>query len=200
MEPMGHSPHILEILYWISQIVLVLIAAVGAWFAYHQLKALNSSRDQQLNITRATFLLELDKRWESADMQEARDLFVTISGAISKDVEARNPGIAPETKQDLIAEQWKRTLADLLKTDTKKYMKLFYICGLFETIGKLVKNKYLSLEDISDLFSGPIEQIGRRFGPHISDREKEGMRKGLYEHALYLYDEIIRQDQGSKVR
>jgi len=42
------GPHWLELAFWTSQICLALIAALTAWFAYHQLAALKRNSDQEL--------------------------------------------------------------------------------------------------------------------------------------------------------
>jgi hypothetical protein len=189
MEPIAQGPHALEMAYWWSQIILTVIAGVSAWFGYNQLTSLAESRRQELKISHANFVSDLDKRWESEEMQEVRRLFVTTRSKIIEDVRIKNPNVSQAEFDLLVDSECQQALSMMRKENMDEYMKLFTICGFCELVGLMVKREYISKEDAMGLFSGPIIQIARFFRVHIDDMAKQPhVPPGLYEHALFLFD------------
>lgn len=183
------EPHWLEVAYWWSQIAIAFIAAGAAIFAGFQVRAMNTARAEQLRILNATLLMELDKRWDSGEMQRARRAFQDTFEQVNGVVASNHPNLRDTEKDQKIREEWTKTLGEMRKSAKPTYARLMIICGFFETVGLMVKREYISIDDALDLFAGPIINVGRCFRGHIKDREKEmGVPSGLYEHALELCD------------
>jgi hypothetical protein len=66
------GPHWLEIISWVCQILLTLLAFVAAYFAYAEIEQIKEDSAQQLKNSHATLLLSIDARWEN-DMREVRE-------------------------------------------------------------------------------------------------------------------------------
>jgi hypothetical protein len=136
--------------------------------------------------------MELDHRFDSKDLVKARRIFIEMRERITKDVAASNLVANEKYRTEKIAEAWTIELYRLMadrNDDEDKYGELMSLAGFFETIGVMVKNKYVSEQDAIGLFKGPLITFGRGFTKHIELRQKEaGMPSGLLEHALYLYE------------
>jgi hypothetical protein len=177
---------------WIAQIIIAALAIIAAFVAYRQLKEMADYREQRLHIANGTLLMELDKRFDSKDLIDARRIFVDMRERIKKEVAANNLKANEEYRAEKIAEVWTVEL-ERLRADTDddedKYSELMSLAGFFETVGVMVKRKYISEQDAIGLFKGPLITFGRNFRKHIELRQKEtGMPPGLLEHALYLYE------------
>jgi hypothetical protein len=179
----------LEYAAWIAQIVVTLVALGAAFVAWWQLGEMRDYRNQRLKIANAALLMELDHRFDSREMTEARELFVHLGEEISSAISANHPMLNEGERLEKAAEEWTARLADLRKNKDDKYQSLLRIGGFFETVGLMVKKEYISKQDAVGLFSGPIILFGRNFSRHIELRQNEvGVPKGLFEHALYLYE------------
>jgi hypothetical protein len=165
---------------WIATVAAATVAIIGALFAGAQL--LDVRRASQ-----ASLLLDLDARFDSEGLRAARDLFSSLRQDIHTIVSTNNPHANDAAKRDLICAEWRQALADLRKNDTDSYIMLIGWLGFFETLGLMVKKRYISEQDAFDLFRGPLIDIGNSFRLHIEDRSKEtGVSEGLFEHALSL--------------
>jgi hypothetical protein len=182
-----HGP--LEYASWVAQVLVTLIAIAAAVVAWFQLGEMGDYRKQRLRIANATLLLELDHRFDSKELVEARELFVQTAEEISAAVSGKHPLANEEEKLVKMIADWTERLDALRKDGKDKYSQLLRIGGFFETVGMMVKREYVSAQDALGLFRGPILMFGRYFKPHIDSRQNEaGVPKGLFEHALYLYD------------
>jgi hypothetical protein len=180
-----------EHVYWWSQVVLTAIAFGSALVGLIQLRGIRLSRVAAVHIARATFLLELDRRWDSETMTAARLFLTTIREAAAKEVAEKFPTQNDGVKERHIAELVYAKLNELHTTESPDYQKLLSICGFFETAGLMVKLGHVSTEEIMGLFRGPITVVDRCFRSHIQHRQNEtGVPDGLFEHALYLCDQL----------
>lgn len=182
-----HGP--LEYASWVAQVLVTVIAIAAAIVAWRQLGEMADYRKQRLRIANATLLLELDHRFDSKELAEARELFMQTGEEISTVVSGKHPLANEEEKVARMIADWTEQLATFRKDGKDKYSQLLRIGGFFETVGMMVKREYVSPQDALGLFRGPILMFGRYFKPHIDTRQNEaGVPKGLFEHALYLYD------------
>lgn len=180
-----------EYAYWWSQIALTAIAAVTGWAAWGQLKSIRQSRDETAHIARATFLLELDRRWDSERLIKARLLLTQMRERASKEVATEYPTQNDGIRAAQISKKMSDHLTKLHTEGSEDYQTIMSICGFFETAGLMVKNNHITKVEIDALFRGPIEAVNLCFRPHIVHRQNEiGVPGGLYEHALYLCDEL----------
>jgi hypothetical protein len=73
------------------------------------------------------------------------------------------------------------------------YHNLLVLPGLLETIGVMVKQNYVNLEDIADLFEWSITDFDIFFRDHIRERQKEpGVPSRYLQNALTLADQVRR--------
>jgi hypothetical protein len=181
------SPHWLEVAYWISQIVLTIIALIGAFAVRTQINEARNARVAQLRTMNAHLLMELDKRWDSTEMRDARKLYSKSVAEI--DAKLKSLGLPLDGANTRAA--WTRFLADCRSNRREDYQQLLLMPSFFETVGVMVKKEYIAEKDVIDLLAGPIIYIGLRFGDHIAERSQEpGVPKGLFENALNLYDKV----------
>jgi hypothetical protein len=186
----------LEYASWIAQIIVAVIAlaaaivaGIAAFVAWQQLGEMTNYRRQRLKIANATLLMELDHRFDSGELAEARKLIMKIAEEIGVAISTARPLVNDQEKLQRIIDEWTRRLADMRANDGDKYSLLLRLGGFFETVGMMVKREYVSKDDALGLFMGPIVMFGRNFKPHIEERQKEaGVPAGMFEHALYLYE------------
>jgi hypothetical protein len=193
----------LEIIFWISQIILMIIAAAAAVFAYSHVQEAKDSvkrmrervieaeetRKQELKISHANLIMSLDARWDSPQLSRARAMFTKLREEINTKVSNENPIMSDDQKKLLAKREWTDKMANLRASDNASYMRLLNMCAFFETVGLLVKGNYIEKDDIFGLFFGSIVMIDHCFREHMEDRAIEmGVPKGFFEHALYLCD------------
>jgi hypothetical protein len=152
-------------------------------------------RQQRLRIANATLLLELDHRFDSLDLKDARATFVKMRDEISKLVSDNNSLSNEVDKKNKMIDEWTRKLSDMRKNNIYEYTNLIRLGGFFETVGMMVKRQYISGDDARGLFIGPVMIFGRNFSRHIEERQNEtGVAAGLFEHALFLYDLAVKAE------
>jgi hypothetical protein len=183
------GPHWLEMVSWGSQIVLVIVAIATLIYGAAQLREAAASRSQSLKISQATLLLEMDTRWDSEDIKDARALIVAYNEDIGTLVSQNAPLANDAARQALVQQEWSKVLSQLRSSKDHNYGKLIGYCGFFETVGMMVRKGYMSADDVMNLFRGPLLHLDHAFRLHIAEREQEtGVPKGLFEHALNLCD------------
>lgn len=162
------------------QVGLLLSAAIGATIAVRQL-------NQQLRLSRASFLMEIDLRWDSDELRRARKLLHALTDEINIDTTRKHSTATAEQRDKAVKRAWAERLRRKREENLDDYMALMAICGFFETVGLMVERKYIELDEIESLLKGPILAVERCFAEHIQDRNAEmGVPKGLYENALNL--------------
>jgi len=83
---------------WIAQIIVTLVAIGAAFVAWWQLGEMRDYRNQRLKIANAALLMELDHRFDSKELTEARELFVHMGEEISSSISAKHPLINESDK------------------------------------------------------------------------------------------------------
>jgi hypothetical protein len=181
------EPHLLEMLSWGSQVILVIVAIGTLLYSAWQLKSSASSQAQELRISHANAILEMDRRFESPEMLESREIFMKLREEVLQQVGSGHPKKNDAARAELVRGAWAERLRELRESGDERYMKVMRMCSFFETVGLLVKKEYVRKDDVMLLFKGPIMAIDSSFGGHIEDQLKEmSMPAGLYEHALFL--------------
>jgi hypothetical protein len=183
----------LETLDHIFQIGLFFVAAGALLYARNQVNAARDDIEQQSNLAQATFLFNLDRRWESSEMWNGRKLFRDLNEKLKKTVSGAHPMLGDGQKRERLHEEFAKELANLRATKPEDYMAIMRLCGFFETVGLMVEMGYVPLKEIDELLRGPIMATKHCFGLHIKERQNEtGVPNGLYEHALNLSDMVER--------
>jgi hypothetical protein len=189
MEATADLPHFYEIWYWRFQIILVLIIATTAVFGGCQLFMLQ-------NQSRAQFLLELDRRFEDIEMRECRAEIEKLNREMNDEINGAHAYLTDNAKIDKIRALSVEKIRDFRVNDRDRFTKLMRLANFFETVGLTVKQKYVSLDDIDRLFRGPILHVDKFLRGFINEWQNEmGMPNGLYEHALFLADEIAKRNR-----
>lgn len=185
------GPHWLQILAWLATLALVGIAGYALYFTYNQVLAARERNEAAARQARATFLLKLDQRWDGPVLAEARRLVYEIRDDVAKGVANKHPRLDDRARGTKISEGFAERLAALLENDVTKYLSIMHFCGFFETVGLMVRQGYVPIDDITHLFKGPILDVEKCFRAHIEQRQNEtGVPKGLFENALDLVDTI----------
>ncbi len=149
-----------------------------------------------LKFSGATFLLELERRWSSGELLEAREIFRKIWDNLSESIGTDNPRSDDTERLAQLGKEFPRVLRELRAKEQDKYHKLMRICGFFEIVGVMVKNEHVPLNYVNQFLRGAIVILDICFRQHIEELQKEtGRPPGLYEHALYLSDKISRDGQ-----
>jgi len=166
-----------DLIFWLK-----IVAGAGTVFATIIAVYALVTRSKQ---ARATFLLQLDIRWEG--LFEQRKWHATLFDKIEKEVSTEYPQLEAIRKKEVISEKIAKILDDLLKNDIDTYRNFIHLGGFFEIVGLMVDRKYVSLEDIAGLLKGPIILFEETFRNHIDARKhEEKMPEGLFEHASSL--------------
>jgi hypothetical protein len=174
------KPEFWEQASWIATVIACAVAVLAALFAGGQLVDVRRA-------SQATLLLELDARFDSEELRDAREVFAKFREDINKAISTLNPSSNDVHKEHLVREEWKKILAEMRTQDQDNYIKLIGYIGFFETVGLMVQRRYISKKDVFSLFKGPLIDLGRSFRLHIEERSNEmGVPAGMFEHALSL--------------
>lgn len=194
VEEMRHE--YMETASWGAQLFIVVIAIAAAIVALRQLGEMSRYRRQRLRIANAQLLMHLDNRWDSHDLHNSRLSFRAMRNAIHAKIGSENPRVGDAERKNLMKQEWANNLREKRANDPEGYSRLMAMCGFFETVGLMVQREYIQIDDVLELFLGPIIDIDMCFGGHIAELEKEmGTPVGLYKHALNLSRQAARRAQ-----
>ncbi len=142
---------------------------------------------------KATFLVELDARWEGTEMRGVRAKWVTMRSNVKEIVEQHYRNMTEVEKREKTGEECSKYLHDLRIKNPREYNDIMSIIGFFENIGYWIDRKYISAEEVFDLFGEAIREIDRLCWKHIHKRIDESKTEGagvsnLFKHACNLID------------
>lgn len=161
----------------LTGILVFFIALIGAIFASLQVRQIN-------NQTRANTLLNLDHRFESEPVLQAKHIFYnTFLKASSR------PG------NQMLEEKFADELEIMMNSEDQNvranYQKLFVLCGFFETVGFVAKTGMIKKSDVQQLFGSTAKDTASYFRKHILLlREKTGRSDHYLEYLLQLGEEM----------
>ncbi len=187
----------LEIIFFIAQTLIVVIAIVALAYARDQVEEAREMRAATLRQARATFLLELDRKWDSPEITGASRTFARQRRDCLNDARIQYPTLNDEARRLKAGELFSAKLTYFRTSEKEEevaiYRSLYAFAGFLETIGVMVRRQYVSLQDVDDLFRGPILDFGIYFTGHILERQnEEGVVEGLFENALSLVESVRR--------
>ncbi len=167
----------------LATIATAVVAMCALWLAWYQLRGLARQ-------TRATVLLTLDERWESAEVVALRQELEKLIRETAEEAKRR-----PATGRGLLtpADLFPDRLEKLRNDDPDTYSKLFRLCGFFETVAYVARAKYITVKDLDNLLGASISDTGKLFRNHIVRRQRETGIPGFLEHYIWLVDEIERR-------
>ena len=187
--------HAFEVIFFAAQTAILGVAVAALIYARGQVEEARELRSAQLQQARATFLLELDSRWESDRIRQAASLFARMRREEIQKAGKNDPHLNDEQKRHYAAITFNDQLNIIRSStelqDLEKYRSLIGLAGFVETMGVMVKRGYVPAEDINELLGGPVLDFGTFFARHINERQNEtGVLKGLFENALDLVERI----------
>jgi hypothetical protein len=138
--------------------------------------------------SRATLLLTLYKSWE--ELAPQRREFLAFFTATQQDVRQRHSSLQEKYQIEKMREEFQKKLAALRdQSDNQMFLQFTAYVGFFEVLGMYVKNGYLPLRDVIQIYKGPILAIDIVWRDFIKTWEKEAqVAPGLLEHAIFLMD------------
>ncbi len=172
----------------LGDLATALVALVAVLVAWRQLHAM-------VLQTRANTLLALDQRWESEPLVSLRADLLRLIETVTQRAREQWPGLSEAERRSRSAELYAAELQNMRAND--RYLRLFQICGFFETVGHVARSNYIPASDIINLLGGSILQTGMVFKPHIDKlHREEGADVRQYEHFLWLVNETRRVAEG----
>lgn len=185
---------------WNFELTNLALAGVAVWallFARRQVvemresnRKLAESAASQERQMRANVLLSLDQRWESEPLISQRTEMQRVMGEVFLQIREHAPNADMDQIRRLSAGVFIEML-DLWTRDAPEYyLRLFQICGFFETVGYSIRAGYITLDDIHQLFGVSIIAAAAVFRPYIQKLLREGADRALYENFLWLASEI----------
>lgn len=190
----GHEArNALEVTYFIAQTVIAVLAFVTLLFVRKQVEEAKDARIATLRQSRATFLLELDRRWDTPEVNKSLRSFRAICDEELKRAASSSPQGDESTRVSMAVAAFTIRLREMRNDDSQRerYNDLLTLPNLLETIGVMVKKGYVGIEDIADLFERSILDFGMFFKDHICERREEpGVPKRFLQNAVLLADRV----------
>jgi hypothetical protein len=82
--------------------------------------------------------------------------------------------------------------------DSAKNLRLFQICGFFETVGYVARAGYITVDDVISLLGVWFKTAAMVFRPYIQDLlSARGADPSLFENFLWIVSEIERREATS---
>lgn len=183
--------HHLEIASWIAIIVTAAAAVATATAAIYALIYAARQINAAQTGTKATFLADLDGRWEGNEMKAARAKWIRMKDEIIAKVEEEYPNLTADLKLKRRAEACSAHLHKMRHENPEHYNDIISILGFFETVGYIVAKRYISAEEVADLFGQSIKSFDELCWDHVQKRIEESRNETgaptlLWEHACNL--------------
>ena len=160
---------------WIAALIAVVFAGV-------------SLRRQSLQ-SRATLLLNLYKSWD--DLSDKRRAFADFFYKTRHEAMAKHSGLQNKHQIVHIKRAFDETLTKMRNDKDPKFSDYVEFLAFFEVLGMYVRNGYVPVRDVAQLFEGPIINLDTVWRDHIVAWQQEAhMAPGLFENALMLMDVV----------
>jgi len=158
---------------WVATLVAAMIAGV-------------SLRRNSLQ-NRATLLLNLYKSWN--DLAQPRDDFSQFYQTIQQRVIQQNSNLQEKYQRDQMRIEFEKELTSLRDNDNTKFSKYYEYLIFFELLGVYVRNGYIPVRDVIQIYDVPIRSIDIAWRRFIAAWERQiQVPSGLMEHAIFLMD------------
>jgi len=162
---------------WVSTLgylVAALTIAIGGCVAYHHLKIIQGTE-------RAEVLTSLDNCWYG-NLADSRSEFIKFRNSLesSKD--------STEYQQEIIDK-----LETMRKHDPDRYRTLVGMLDFYETLGYFSRVQYILPRDVIQLYGPNIKDYDRIFHEYILKFQEAEENPSIYEHFLWLTDELKKQ-------
>lgn len=180
----------------LANVALAVIAAVALVAAWRQLGTMQNDSKTHIEIaklqelaTRASVLLTLDERYSSETVQKARKEMRELSERVNEQTKQQWKALPPSGRAAKSAELYAQLIDEMRLKDRDRYLCLLDACGFFETVGYVVRQGYIPLEDVYRLFSVSITLGGAIFEGHITALQDEYKDNTVFENFLWLAEQ-----------
>jgi len=143
---------IAELSFWWAGVAMPIATVVVILYARAQLAVI-------ANQAQATLLLDLVDKWNSDKMHESIRVWVEIETLAITDIFSKHPGLSDKEVRKKLKEHFKNIMAELQKNGYERYRIMMRTLNFFETVGQLVKRRYITRRYRWTL---PRPNIGRR--------------------------------------
>ncbi len=126
----GMGPHPLEMIAWLAIIATAIVAIYALIYTHAQISTARKN-------AKLLFLAELDRRWEGAEMKEARSKWRELRNYVNNDVKELHPELDAQQNLEKRAELCSTLLYTMLTNNVEDYTKIMGILGFYETVGYL---------------------------------------------------------------
>jgi len=132
-------------------------------------------------------LLALYKAWE--ELAQSRRDFAAFHEEIMQKAIREHSNLQSKHRLEKIRPIFHNSLADLKKAEPAKFTEFTGYVSFFEILGMYVRNGYIPLRDVYQIYKGPVLDIDVAWREYIGTWQKEShVAKGLLENAIYLMD------------
>lgn len=160
----------LEALPWLAALFIAYVAGI-------------SLRRQSLQ-SRAALLLSLYERWDT--IADERMLFADFFKPVQEKIQKEHSDVKEVHQIKHLKDAFFEALPKKLE-DEKFYFSFLKYASFIETLGVYVKNGYVSMRDVRQLYKGAILDFEIATRTYIDAwQEKLHVAPGLLENALYL--------------
>jgi hypothetical protein len=173
----------------IAMLGLVATAILAAIYATHQISEARVANEQSLHQARAAFLLQLNERWH--DLIAHRITFGNVRKSLFDQICADDPD---DHNENRMVELRKRSKTHFI-AEQRKFTDEFQHCvqyvSFFEFAGMMANKEYIPVQDIIELYEGPLVDIEIMFVEFIKEWQKDPrFPPGLFKNLLFLIGQL----------
>ncbi|WP_422000427.1 hypothetical protein [Reyranella sp.] len=189
-----------EIVYFVTNAFLVIVATVALIFAFRQSIAAhrqsdaanrqNEAANQQNEIVarnaQAQVYLDMEAKFASADMLTSRKKFYLLRRELVPTDEKPLGVLAHARLQQLLDD------GATCPSKLQEYTDFLRLLTFTESLGLMARRNYVLLDDIYYLLEGVLQDFGKFFLVHIRERQRSEGAKGhpsperFFEHTIWL--------------
>ena len=129
--------------------------------------------------------MNLHKLWE--DLADKRKAFTEFFITHRRDTVNKYPRLQEKHQTEHMRGEFKIQLANLRDKQDPKFSDFISYLSFFEILGMYVRNGYVPLRDVMQIYKGPILSIDIAWREFIKEWEQEAhVPRGLLENAVFL--------------
>lgn len=184
----GPNPSILrgglELLYFVANIVVTLIAILALQFAAKQAKEAEKSRLAQV-------YMEIANRYVAPEIVDSRIMTTVLQFRHQKSVESGETNL---TLPRYVHQEMEALRQQGTEEGLRAYSRYLEILAFFENVGLLVNEGYLRIDNMKSLFASAIKATYEMYAHHIEQRRDNAseLQAGprLFENFEMLYQAV----------
>lgn len=151
----------LEIIYYWIHVILIVTIIVSLIYARRQTGLSREQHEASLHAQQASVFISMDERWSSKDMFDARIAVMELDDVCKELAEETGRSLA-DIRLEKLRESFKNAKAD--------YAKLVKLPLFFENLGLQVREEFIKMELIDEIFGSAVLQAYTIFSDHLDER------------------------------